>query len=124
MERTITDSTVLDCGHVPSPHSASTTGYGKRTDGTLHCFACCDAFERESLRTEQTALAYLNQDGSAVTTWTGGHLMRVTSETVRRVGFGHNPQRTYLQATDIHGQRWHGNGPGHCMYVRMRRCAS
>lgn len=112
---------MLDCGHEPSEHTESTTGYGVDSAGKKHCYACCLAQDIESLRTEQHWTAYLASDGKSLTTWPGGHLARITWSAVRKVGFGWKPSRVYWNAIDVHGQRWHGTSPGPGMYARMHR---
>jgi hypothetical protein len=64
---------------------------------------------------------YLASDGRTLTTWPGDKLATVTSETVREVGFGYRPSRTYLRAIAIDGSHWYGTSPGRGMYARMRR---
>lgn len=108
----------LACGHEPSAHGAYTTGTAHLPDGREVCTDCADEWQRDKMRTSDTLLAYLSDHGT-ITTWTGGELARVTSQTVKRVGFGRT-ERVYLRATDSTGKRWHGCSPGPNMYAKLR----
>lgn len=50
---------LLDCGHEPSTHSSSTTGYGIAADGTKHCYECCAKRDREQMIADGQAMLYL-----------------------------------------------------------------
>lgn len=55
-------STILDCGHPPSPHSDFTTGYGVDASGRKHCYACCADNDRASMAETGRATLYLTED--------------------------------------------------------------
>jgi hypothetical protein len=59
---TITDTTILDCGHVPSPHESFSTGYGTGTDGKTYCYACCADRDRADMIETGRATLYLTRD--------------------------------------------------------------
>lgn len=63
-------------------------------------------------------VGYLASDGSTITTWSGGHLARVTRKATRKVGF-HGSTRVYFDAIDDAGKAWYGNSPGPGMYARL-----
>lgn len=108
----------LACGHAPSPHGEHTTGTAHMPDRREVCWECADAHQRERMRTESEIVAYLNTDGSQVTTWSGGTLGTVTRRVTRRVGF-HGSTRHYLTVCDTDGRMWHGTSPGPDMYARL-----
>lgn len=53
------ETTILDCGHEPSPHSPYTTGYGEDLDGKRYCYACCADRDRASMIETGRATLYL-----------------------------------------------------------------
>jgi hypothetical protein len=55
---------VLDCGHVPSDHGPSTTGYGTDKDGKMFCYACCAENDKKAMIKDGRAMLYLVQDKS------------------------------------------------------------
>lgn len=125
---------VLDCGHLATPKLvlmpnwpdyAGTPGEGvtgasgyatdPATNKTM-CYADADKAERERMRTSDRMFGYLSAD-MHITTWTGGHLGRVTSHhtSVRA-------RKTYVQAIDQDGAKWYGVGPAESgTYVNLRR---
>ncbi len=111
---------MLSCGHNPSPHDPHTTGTAFLPDGREICWDCADALERERMLTESKIGAYLSGDGTAITTWSGGKLARVTGKVTRRVGFGRTSQ-VFWNATDDNGARWYGRSQGFGMCTMMRR---
>lgn len=118
---------ILGCGHVLSPNEGE-CGYCVM-DGATYCYPCADDHQRSVLLTAREAFGYLSESasgGPVITTWTGGMLMRVVGENVSRVRYtpsGGRYQLTYVNAVDVHGQRWHGTSPGRGMYARLRRTA-
>ena len=118
--RVANDERPLVCGHSPSPHGDLSTGTAiERSTGDEICWHCADERVRESMRTESRLSAYLTDDGR-ITTWSGGELARVVSNTKRRIGFGLNTFRHYICAVDSTGRRWHGTSPGPGMYCLLR----
>lgn len=114
---------VLDCGHPIGEHSHITTGYATKADGKRICYACADAEQREELRdTSKPCFAYLSGTGRAVTTWTGGELMRVERETDWRIFGSRHNRGSCVTARDCHGKRWHGRGAGRGMCIKLRAC--
>jgi len=109
----------LACGHDPSPHSEYSTGTAHLPDGREVCWECADTIQRDAMVSETKLLAYLNSDGTALQTWSGGILARVTSNVAHKVGF-HGSTRHYLTAIDPTGKKWHGTSPGTGMYAKMR----
>jgi hypothetical protein len=110
---------ILDCGHEPSPHSESTTGTAHTPDGREICCSCADNEQREALKTATSFMAYLNSEGTKLTTWTGGELA-----TIRQMWGVHNNMAGTIQrfrAVDVHGQHWYGTSPGPGMYARMHK---
>ena len=85
------------------------------------CYTCCHAHDVEQLRdTSRPFGVYVSGDGKNITNWPGAALMRVTSESSGRAGFG--GQMRYYRAVDVHGRQWHGKGSGRGMYIAMRAC--
>ena len=131
----ITDAMILDCGHTPSPHSPSVTGYGTYPlGGRTACYACCDASEVAILATAQHHMGYLscaeNPENPVrplnvrITTWTGGPLITVTDwhESPHYVPGAHTRDKLiHWRGVDAHGNRWYGRGPGWGMYTRMHK---
>lgn len=110
-----------DCGHAPSPHNPFTTGTAHTSDGREICWDCAEREEKADLATARHHFAYLSGDGRTVTNWPGRILGTVTSETIRRVGFGYKATRTYLRVRMFDGSLWHGTSPGRGMYCRLYR---
>lgn len=98
------------------------TGYATdQASGIRICYACADDQQRAKLLTETVVGAYVLDNGSQITTWTGGHLMTIESEVTHgdwRSAFG---PITYYRAVDVHGQRWYGKGSGRGMCITMRK---
>ncbi len=120
-----TEPIICDCGHPESPHSECTRGYGTDSAGRTHCYACCAARDRESLRTDDRFFGYISGDGRSLSTWPGDVIGRVESwgavhPWTRRSCWG---ERKYVRIVDCHGGRWHGTGaPG--AYANLRRVKS
>lgn len=116
---------VLSCGHHPSPHSYTTTGTAHLPDGQEVCWKCADAMQREDLKDRSKPfVAYVSSDGKTITSWTGGHLMRVTRSTrctLTRQSWVHGKAYSSIRATDCHGGKWYGRGsPG--IAISLRPC--
>ena len=56
---TMNDTTILTCGHVPSPHPEFTTGYGSDAERNTYCYECCAQRERQSMIETGSATLYL-----------------------------------------------------------------
>lgn len=83
------------------------------------CYACCHKHDAaQLLDRSRPFFAYVNGDGKSITNWPGATLMRVTSESSGRAGFG--GRMYYYRATDVHGQQWHGKGSGRGMCIALR----
>jgi hypothetical protein len=107
---------IVDCGHEAVAEGIG-TGYATMPDGKRVCYACADASERERMRTADSMFAYVSTDSRSITTWTGGKLATVTA-----VWTSDRARKTYVQATDVHGTRWYGQGPSETgNYVNLRR---
>jgi hypothetical protein len=117
----ITTTTILDCGHVPTPQppDSITTGYGTTRDGQTLCFECCNTAERADLATADRYTAYLGGDGTSLTTWTEAKLATVTRLYTVRNNFAGKLYRFWAIAPG--GVWWYGTTPGKGMYARMRR---
>jgi hypothetical protein len=100
---------ILDCGHPPSLHGKSTTGYGTTADGERHCWECCaDADRKHMLEGEPITLYLTAKDGKAeVTNWPGSLRIRAVAKVKGRI-FGH--PRTDVWFTGPGGREWHGYG--------------
>lgn len=105
------------------PRTSGAAGYATRQDGSHICYPCADAAARLARDVSGRCDCYLASDGKMLTTWTGGNLLRVTSEreVIGRGFGGARTERTYLRATAPDGSQWHGVGGGRGMYARMRR---
>jgi hypothetical protein len=97
-----------------------TTGYATlRDSGERICYACADAQQRADMLTADKYGVYLSSDGKTLTTWTGGELARVTSETTSRTGF-HGTKLTHIRAVGA-GAKWYGKGAGRGMCLTIHR---
>ena len=120
--------TILDCGHVPSPHSASTTGTAHTPAGREICLTCANDQELIAFLSSDRYLAYLSSDAKTITTWPGGHLAYVT-RTRKRTAF--TPSGGWYERWDVWARgpvdetgkhrTWYGVGIGPGCYVRLRR---
>ena len=90
------------------------------------CYPCADARQREDLKDRSKPfVAYVAKD--AITTWTGGHLMRIIRSVpcrLTRSSFWHsrNSYRS-IRAVDVHGGHWHGRGSAG-VAIKMRPCTA
>lgn len=101
---------MCDCGHIESDHSDITRGYGRDKDGKTFCYDCCEAQDKQAMKTQDKFFAYLSMDGATLVNWPGRKL-----GTVIRSGAYHpcSRERYYITVRDVHGQMWHGTGaPG------------
>lgn len=114
------ETVTLDCGHEPTRDGIG-AGYG-RLEGKTYCYPCADEWAREDMRAHDDVFAYVSQDGSTITTWTGGKLARVSwhRSEIRHTPTGGRYERHYYSARG-QGGSWHGMGEGPGMYVRLRR---
>lgn len=111
---------LLSCGHLSTPRGFA-AGYATRVkDGAKICYDCADRMQREELLVEKEVFGYLSSDGKLITTWTGGELMKVTSEGSARTGF-YGSRVTYVRAEGPDGSRWYGKNGGRGMSIRMKR---
>lgn len=110
---------ILECGHVESPHSSFTRGYGTDANGNRHCYDCCTAQDKAWMKANGRIALYLvpvtkqeRGEGKApydatyrITNW-HGHIFAF----VRRASKGrHNIARTRIDVWFIHeGFMWHG----------------
>jgi len=124
MIQDVTDQTILDCGHVPSPHSECTTGYGRDHEGKTLCYACCAQMDREQMIRDGKASLYLSKrdDGTWVINWPGSLLFPVTyMKEWRGWGFGgwYPVQLAYFTGPD--GKEWSIKVQGDQQLGRARR---
>lgn len=113
----MTVTTILDCGHAPTPDSGIGTGSAIRPDGTRICYPCADDEQQAHVADPETrrVVAYTSMDGRKVTTWTGGTLMRIVHRT-------DNGRQSWIRARAHDGSLWFGQGPsGLGMYVSLKR---
>lgn len=106
-----TGNEILECGHVASPHSEFTTGYGKDEHGKRYCYACCADRDRYQMRCDGRATLYLTCEPKMVRTGTGTLTNWPGSlEIPCNVRKGrHNMARTrYDVWFSFEGQTWHG----------------
>jgi len=102
----------LDCGHDP------TAGYAIWEDGTKNCYDCTDRRQRADLLTCDKFSGYLSEDGTGITTWTGGLLFKVVSrESPHNMG----GTITHWRGVDEYGQHWYGKGAGRGICTNMHK---
>jgi hypothetical protein len=118
---TITDETVLDCGHKPSPHSQYTTGYGTDREGKTSCYDCANSQEAAAFSASDRYTAYVNKDGY-LTTWPGGVLAQAMPRYhgVSRNGW-HGSEVHSWRFRDCDGAEWYGRNGGPGMVITVRR---
>ena len=120
METTVQDT--LDCGHLVSPHSTFTTGYGIESDGTRHCYDCCATKDRDNMATAKDYVVYPNHDKRVVTNWPGNTLGQI----LYTYPIGHNmrfccPTLHYYRIKATDGTEWYGKGSGNGMALRIHK---
>lgn len=119
-----TDTQILDCGHTPTePHSSITNGIAYAQDGRSMCYACADREQRERVTTDDKIFGYVSGDERAITTWTGGELMKVTEMGKSRSGW-YSSEIFYIRATAPDGSHWYGKNGGSGMCITMKRAKS
>lgn len=116
---------ILSCGHMATKQEAGScgTGYADTRDGRRICYSCADSEQSAELRTATRVTLYVNGEGTAIITWSGGVLMQVVSMWKR----GHNWCNTALYhvvAKDANGVRWYGDGLGKGMYITLRKAVT
>jgi hypothetical protein len=107
--KTITDATILDCGHVPSNHDSCTTGYGVDRNGRTACYACCALNDKQSMRDTGRAVLYLVNDDSEVTNWPGSLRLHVYHARKGRHNIAGSRTDVWFQ---FEGSEWHGTQYG------------
>lgn len=111
----------VDCGHLAIPKKLA-TGYATLPDGRRVCYSCADDLQRDDVRDAQPGdriTLYESSDGTRITTWTDGTVMRVL-----RHGARHNfsRERRYVTAIDELGRVWSGtSAPGMWATLRLTR---
>lgn len=110
---------LLDCGHVESPHSSITNGYGTTADGKRHCYDCCAEQDRQQMRETGRATLYLA--GENVTNWLGSLKIRVMRQTEGRHNIAGVRYDVWFR---FEGESWHGTQYGdftqivHCKRIK------
>lgn len=106
---------ICPCGCVFSqPPNTGAAGYAVMPDGTRICYPCSDKLEIEALKDRSKPFSAYVGKGNEITTWTGGHLMKITRAwpcKLTRPSFTHD-RRGYMtiHAVDVHGGHWAGRG--------------
>lgn len=104
-------TTLLDCGHEPSPHSEFTTGYGLDDQGRTFCYDCCAKNDREQMRRDgKTTLYFTRKDGRTIVSNWPGSLIFPTRET-RTSENNWGATRTDFWF-EFEGDLWHGTHVG------------
>jgi hypothetical protein len=105
MPNKITDTTILDCGHVPSKHSEFTTGYGLDKHNKTFCYDCCAENDKKSMRENGRVTLYLSEGNKAVTNWPDS--LHIPTTNIR---YGkHNIAGTRVDVWfKFEGKYWHG----------------
>ena len=123
----------LDCGHPPSPHDESTTGYASNSQGKRYCYECAAEMDRDAIRAGKPITAYLSKAPSdsmynfEVSTWPGVQLgyAWITSEyPVRNSAWGNEILciRARLQVGEGLWREYYGRGFGDGMVINLRPC--
>ena len=112
-------TTLLDCGHEESAHSAITSGYGLDAAGKKFCYACCAEQDKKHMRTIGRITLYLHN--KEVTNWPGSLRFPVAYSKTSR----HNMAGTRTDVWfNFEGTRWHGYQIGnftevcHCRQIK------
>ena len=115
-------ASLCDCGHLESPHSDFTRGYGTDDQGKTHCYDCCARDELLQIEKTGRVFAYLTKDPDtghlAITNWPGPVLsssVLILSQNTDNFG----GERTYLRFL-IDDQVYSGFGLGVGMYLRAK----
>lgn len=121
------DETTFICHDCALPHAIKQnggTGYAVCDNGAhLVCYACADKREREELKdTSRPFTSYVSSDGTKITTWTGGELMRITQSRPWSIFGSRWNKGVSIRAVDCHGKHWYGRGAGRGMCINLRAC--
>lgn len=113
---TTLENTRCACGAtfpVHPPGFTGASGYAITPSGKRICYACADKAQIEELKDRSKPIvAYVGKD-DAITTWTGGKLMRITRARpckFTRPSFTHGNLCLSIHAVDVHGGHWAGRG--------------
>lgn len=109
MTSTADDTRILDCGHVPSPHSEHTTGTAHTPDGKEICWDCANREEEAAMNDPRNKRFTVYVGEGIVTTWTGYKLGTITARH-RTTIFGRDGFAYTVK--DNHGNWWHGRHAG------------
>lgn len=101
---TITDTTILDCGHTPSEHTPHTTGYGTDSKGHTYCYSCCARLDNEQMLKDGQIALYLSD--SKVTNWPGSLEFTVTCYHKGKHNIAVSRHDVWFTGPDNHV--WHG----------------
>lgn len=123
---TATATALLDCGHAPSEHGDSTTGYGTDAEGRTYCYACCADNDRAAMIATGRATLYLSGNWSdrtsVVTNWPGSLSFRASYQKTGRHNIAGKRYDVWFTGPD--GKHWHGYQVGdntqicHCRRVK------
>ncbi len=111
--------------HIVSPlntsGSGASTGYAVTRDNEFLCYPCADTNQRKSLITGRNGpiYAYVNQNASHVTTWSGGKLGSIVGYGESAAGWAGSTIARF-RVRDVHGQWWQGRGAGRGMACTLR----
>lgn len=119
---------LLECGHIPSPHGAHTTGYGTDADGNRHCYDCCAEYDREQMRKDGKAVLYLtlgaDGGGYCVTNWPSSLAIPCMAHSIGRHNFAGKRYDVwfYFEKTLWHGVQYGDNTQlCHCKRLKGKR---
>lgn len=126
---TLHQFTPLDCGHMESPHSPITRGYGTDNNGKKLCYECCAEGDKQTMKETGKATLYFTQragNGKAyVTNWPGS--LSIPCAYVKKGR--HNIARIrYDYWFAFEGYWWHGYTVGnntqiaHCKRTKEPTC--
>ena len=110
----------MECNE-PSRASGIGTGYAVTGEGRIICYSCADDKERQHVEQFNDWGGYLSMDGTAVTTWSGGKIMRTTGVWTSGDKWSLAGRLTYVNAVDDQGKSWFGKGAGKGMCILMHR---
>lgn len=111
----------MECNE-PFQASGISTGYVMTGGSRKICYSCADDLERQYVAGHNDWIGYLSSKENAVTSWSGGKIMRTT-----RVSPGEprawslSGRLTYVNTVDDQGKSWFGKGAGEGMSIRMHR---
>ena len=122
---TITDSSILDCGHAPSAHSSFTTGYGTDKHGKTFCYACCAENDKAQMVADGKTTLYMVKDDTGntrITNWPNSLSFPVGHVRKGRHNIARNRYDAWFTGPD--GATWHAVQYGdntqiaHCKRVK------